>query len=552
MPRTVGALGVPRSFPDNVMLCLLRASSAFFCGIGIAVAAPAAPPGPPRDLDAVVARAMREFEVPGLALAVVKDGRAVVLKGYGVRRLGSSTPVDAETLFAIASNTKAFTAAALAMLVDEGKIAWDDPVVRHLPSFQLYDPYVTREITIRDLLTHRSGLGLGAGDLLVFPDSTYTSDEIVARLRFIKPATSFRSRYAYDNLLYLVAGQIIPAVTGKSWGDFVQERIFVPLGMTASNTSVTALRPDGNVATPHGRVEGRMQAVRYSNVDNAAPVGAINSSAAEMARWVMAQLDHGLSRDATGRETRLFSKEAGTEMWSSQTILPIEDPRRGLEMLRPSFSTYGLGWNLRDYRGKKLVGHTGLLSGMASRVQLVPDIQLGIVILTNQENDTVHRALMLTLVDHYLGGPATDWIGKLAAADREEQAKAEGTVQTAAGRRVAEARPSLPLEKYAGRYVDAWYGDVAIALEGASLVLRFGRTPGLVGDLEPWQYDTFVARWRDRSLNADAYVTFALKPDGSIDQMKMAPVSPLTDFSFDFQDLLFAPAPPAANAKADP
>jgi CubicO group peptidase (beta-lactamase class C family) len=525
---------------------------ALLCGIAMAAAAPAARSGPPRDLDAVVARAMRDFEVPGLALAVVKDGRPVVLKGYGVRSLGSSTPVDAETLFAIASNTKAFTAAALAMLVDEGKIGWDDPVVRHLPSFQLYDPYVTREITIRDLLTHRSGLGLGAGDLLVFPDSTYTVDEIVARLRFIKPATSFRSRYAYDNLLYLVAGQVIPAVTGKTWGDFVRERIFTPLGMTASRTSITAFRPDGNVAAPHARVEGRMQAVRYSNVDNAAPVGAVNSSASEMARWVMAQLDHGLGRDATGRETRLFTKEAAAEMWSAQTILPIEDPPRGLEVLRPNFAAYGLGWSLRDYRGKKLVGHTGLLSGMASRVQLVPDIQLGIVILTNQENDTVHRALMLTIVDHYLGAPATDWVGTLAAADRAEQAKVEGTVQTAAERRVAGARPSLPLEKYAGRYVDAWYGDVAIALEGASLVLRFGRTPGLVGDLEPWQYDTFVARWRDRSLNADAYVMFALKPDGSIEQMKMAPVSPLTDFSFDFQDLLFMPAPPATKGKAAP
>jgi CubicO group peptidase (beta-lactamase class C family) len=517
------------------------AAPAVLCLTAAAPRAAAADLGPPKDLDAVVGRSMREFEVPGLALAVVQDGKPVVLRGYGVRTLGSAEPVDASTLFAIASNTKAFTAAALAILVDEGKLSWDDPVTQHLTSFQLYDPYVTREMTVRDLLTHRSGLGLGAGDLLFWPETTYGRDDIVARLRFVKPATSFRSRYAYDNCLYLVAGQIIPAVTGRSWDDFVEERILAPLGMSSSNTSITALPRDGNVATPHARAEGRVQAIQYANIDNVGPAGAINSNVSDMAKWVAAQLAHGLYRDAQGQERRLFSEAASREMWSAQTILPIDEPRRGLESLRPNFAAYGLGFSLRDYRGRKLVGHSGGLGGMVSRVQMVPDLKLGIVVLTNQESVGAYWAVVYHVLDHYLGVPPTDWVSAFRAADRDEASKAEDAVKAKSASRVTDSHPSLPLEKYAGRYRDAWYGDVTLAKEGDRLVLRFGHSPGLVGDLEHWQFDTFVARWRDRSLNADAFVTFAFKPDGGIDQVKMAPVSPLTDFSFDFQDLLLTP-----------
>src|SRR5215468_9073680 len=259
----------------------------------------------PPDLDTYVARVLKEFEVPGLAIAIVKDGKVALIKGYGVRRLGESAPVDEQTLFGIASNTKAFTAAALAILVDEGKIRWDDPVTKHLPGFQMYDPYVTREMTVRDLLTHRSGLGLGAGDLLFFPPTTFSREEIIARLRYIKPATSFRSKYAYDNVLYLVAGQVVAAISGKSWDDFIKERIFAPLGMTSSNTSVKDLRPGGDFVSPHQKVEGRLQPVPYMNIDNTAPAGAINSNVAEMAKWVITQLNEGAI--ARG-DRRLFSQ----------------------------------------------------------------------------------------------------------------------------------------------------------------------------------------------------------------------------------------------------
>jgi CubicO group peptidase (beta-lactamase class C family) len=492
----------------------------------------------PPDMETYAARVLKEFDVPGLAVAIVKDGKVVFAKGYGVRKLGESTPVDENTLFGIASNTKAFTAAALAMLVDEGKLSWDDPVVKHLPSFALYDPYVTREMTIRDLLTHRSGLGLGAGDLLWWPPTDYSRDELVRRLRFVKPATSFRSRYAYDNVLYMVAGQVITAVTGKSWDDFIKERIFAPLGMTTSNTSVTAFTARSNVATPHAKIGDRVQVVAQQPLDNVAPCGAINSSVAEMARWLIAQLGHGV----IGEGQRLFSERQSREMWSAQTITPLGDPPPHLAGLRSNFSAYGLGWGLNEYRGYKIVSHTGGLLGYVSRVALVPDLKLGLVVLTNQQAGGAFQSLTYHILDHFMNAPATDWVASYKKSEEMGLARAAEIEKQQAATRAADSKPSLPMAKYAGPYTDAWYGDAAIGLENNKLVLRFAHTPSLVADLEHWQYDTFIARWRDRSLEADAFVTFALKPDGGIEQMKMVAISPLTDFSFDFHDLLFIPA----------
>lgn len=360
--------------------------------------------GAPPDLDDYVARALKEFEVPGLAVAIVKDGKVELIKGYGVRKLGEPAPVDEQTLFGIASNTKAFTAAALAILVDEGRISWDDPVIKHLPGFQMYDPYVTREMTVRDLLTHRSGLGLGAGDLMFFPPTTFTRDEIVARLRYIKPATSFRSKYAYDNVLYLVAGQVVAAVSGKSWDEFIKERIFAPLGMTTSNTSVKDLRPGGNFVSPHQKVEGTLQPVPYMDISNTAPAGAINSNVAEMSKWALAQLNEGAihSGQNGGGDRRLFSARQSHEMWTAQTPIPSGNPPPQLSALRSNFSAYGLGWGLNDYRGHKVVSHSGGLLGMVSRVRMIPDMKLGIVVLTNQEAGGAMEAISYHIIDHYI------------------------------------------------------------------------------------------------------------------------------------------------------
>jgi CubicO group peptidase (beta-lactamase class C family) len=498
-------------------------------------------------VDNVAERARKEFDVPGIAVAIVKDGNVVLAKGYGVRRQGESAPVTAQSLFRIASNTKAFTTAALAMLVDEGKIRWDDPVTEHMPGFQLYDPYVTREMTIRDLLTHRSGLGLGAGDLMFFPPGNLGRDEIIRRLRFIKPATSFRSAYAYDNLLYIAAGQLIPAVTGKSWDDFVKDRIFTPLGMTNTFTDVAALRNGKDVATPHNALSGKLEALPQEDMDSSAPAGAIITCVADLAKWMTVQLNGG----AFG-STRLYSAKQAREMWSAQTILPIEelskDSPAAFADTQPNFRAYGLGWDLRDYRGKKLVGHTGSLSGYVSRTALIPELKLGIVVLTNQEVTAAHSAIANTVTDRYLGVPEADWVAAYSTRLKKERAEGEEAVKKAAGQRNPNTKPALSLASYAGRYRDTWYGDMRIEEHAGKLSINLTHTPDLVGDLEHWQYDTFVARWKNRTLDADAYVTFTLKADGSIDEVRMKAVSPLTDFSFDFQDLLFRPvaidAPP--------
>jgi CubicO group peptidase (beta-lactamase class C family) len=350
------------------------------------------------------------------------------------------------------------TAAALAILADEGRLAWDDPVTKHMPAFQMFDPYVTREMTVRDLLVHRSGLGLGAGDLMFFPSSDLSREEIVKRLRFVKPATSFRSRYAYDNILYLVAGQLIPAITGKTWDDFLRERIHLPLGMTATRTGVGLLKPRDEVASPHAKADGKLQPVSMTNLDNNGPAGSVQSSVNDMSRWVMALLNRG---ELDGK--RIFSERQSREMWSPQTITPIGEPRHpALAAVRPMFTANGLGWMLADYRGRRMVWHTGGLSGMVTRVTMIPDLNLGVIVLTNQESGGAFNAITYAVLDHYLGAAAVDWPQVFLESAKKQVADAEATVSKQQAGRKAESRPSLPLAAYAGRYRDAWYGDVVI------------------------------------------------------------------------------------------
>ncbi len=499
----------------------------------LAQSAPVVPP----DLDAYVQRVMKAFDVPGIGLAVVKDDVVVVARGYGVRKMGEPAPVDGRTLFGIASNTKVFTATALGLLVEQGRLQWDAPVVNYLPWFQLYDPYVTRELTIRDLLVHRSGLGLGAGDLLWWPPSTYNRKEIAGRLRYIKPATSFRSAYAYDNVLYLVAGAVIEEVSGQSWEDFVASHILAKVGMTSSNVRHSSAAAGGNVATPHAEVDGRVRPIAPFDSDNTNPAGGVNSCAEDMAKWLRLMLKEGQLPDGS----RLYSAATWRQVSTPVTPEPNGPPPPELPALRSNFRGYALGLEVRDFRGYKVLTHTGGLPGYVSRVLMVPDLKLGIAVLTNQESEAAFDAVAYNIGDAYVGGARTDWLEGFQKLLARTQAAAVETDRKAASGRNAASMPSLPLPAYAGTYRDAWYGDIAIAVEGGKLVMRFTKTPSLVGDLEHWQYDTFVARWRDRELRADAFITFALNPDGTIDQAKMRAVSPTTDFSFDFQDLLLKP-----------
>ncbi len=502
-------------------------------------------PAPEFDYDGAAARIMKAFEVPGIGLAVVKDGRVVTAGGYGVLKLGDERAVDSRTLFGIASNTKVFTATAIGLLAEEGKIEWESPVIDYLPWFQMWDPYVTRELTVRDLLVHRSGLGLGAGDLLWWPESTYDRKEIVRRLRYIKPATSFRSAYAYDNVLYHVAGEVIEAVTGQTWEDFVERRILRKVGMTGSSVRHSDAVGGANVAVPHARVEGVVRPIKPFEADNVNPAGGINSNAEDMAKWLMVLLGKGRLADGS----RLFTERTARFLMTPVTILPNSSPPPELAAQKANFRAYALGLNIHDYRGRLVVTHTGGLPGYVSRVTLLPEIGLGIAVLTNQESGEAFNSLTLQIVDHYLGAADTDWVEAYLKVMASSAARTDERLKRAGASRDAASRPSLPLSNYAGTYRDAWYGDVEISEEKGGLVMRFSATPSLTGDFEHWQYDTFIVRWRDRELRADAYVTFALNPDGSISQAKMEAVSPETDFSFDFEDLLLKPVKNAAGKR---
>lgn len=496
------------------------------------------------NLDDTVQRTLKEFNVPGIAVGVIKDGKVITAKGFGIRKLGDPAPVTSKTLFGIASNTKAFTSAALAILVDEKKLEWDQRVVDVLPSFQLSDPYVSREMRISDLLVHRSGLALGAGDLMVFPDGNLTAKEIIQRLRYVPLSTSFRSKYAYDNVLYAVAGAVIEQVSGKTWGQFIKERIFQPLGMKRSLVRLSDLPAGEDIASPHAPDEGKLRVVTPSTMEADAPAGAIQSSVDEMLLWVDLQLREG----AYGKE-RLFSERQSREMWTPYVWVPINPkPKKELAELKPNFSAYALGWTTRDYRGQRIISHTGGLSGMVTQVTLVPEKQLGIVVLTNQEVGAAFSTVTTSILDHYLGAPPKDWVAAFGAVYKRQMQAAKEEVSKAADKRDAASKPSLPLAKYADRYRDPWYGDVMVEEKDGRLTMRFTHSEALSGPLEHFQYDTFIARWKDRSLDADAYVTFSLNADGSISGIKMKAISPSTDFSYDFHDLVLTPAPKDAPA----
>lgn len=510
------------------------ATGAVFAQDAVASAAAVAPA---YNLKADVERVMKEFDVPGIAIAVVKDGKVLAAEGFGVRKRGEPAKVDGKTIFEIASNSKAFTAAALAMLVDQGKLGWDDPVIKHLPDFRMYDAYVTAEMTIRDLLVHRSGLGLGAGDLMWWPTTNFSTDEIIHNLRYIKPATSFRSAYAYDNLLYIVAGKIIAAKSGKTWGETMHEWILKPVGMTGTTTSLEENANFANVSAPHSKINGKAVPVKPMPVANAVGAVGINTNAEDIARWMNVLLDNGKLGDGK----RLWSDKQAREMWTAQTPMTISTPRPPLAATKPNFYAYGLGFQLRDYQGKLVAMHGGALQGFYTRVLLVPEAKLGIAIFTNAESGPSLNALQYRLLDQHLGAAPTDWIGRIADIDRENQAKEQARIKGESATRAASSKPSLPLASYEGEYEDAWYGKASIKRTGNKLVMSFAKTPDLTGEMEHFQHDTFIVRWKERNFNADAYVTFSLDHDGSIERVRMKPVSTETDFSYDFQDLLFTP-----------
>ncbi|MBF9142315.1 serine hydrolase [Hymenobacter properus] len=475
-----------------------------------------------------------------MAVAVVKDGKVVMSKGYGVSSLKTKAPMDANTLVGIASNTKAFTTAALGLLVDEGKLRWDDKVTDYIPEFKMYDPYVTAEFTVRDLLCHRSGLGLGAGDLMRYPDSTnFTVHDLIHNLRYFKPASSFRSEYAYDNTLYIVAGEVVARIAKQPWTSFVETRLLQPLGMRRSATSFSRLPDPTNVADAHASEDGKVRVVRRHLGSTADPTGAmfsaggIYSSVADLSQWALMLLG------GPGAPAPLLKPATQWELWSPQTLKHLSP---GPTFYNTHFAAYGLGWDLTDVGGFKQVSHTGGTVGMVTKVTLVPDLHLGIIVLTNQEEGLAFQAITTSIMDHYLGVTGQDRVQtmlgyKQASAAESDKATAAAWKQVALAQRAAPKKADY--SAYIGRYHDAWLGDVNVYQQGPQLWLRAVRAPRLVGQVLPYRGSTCVVRWKLRSINADAFATFTLDDQGRASGLKMKPISPATDFSYDFQDLDF-------------
>jgi CubicO group peptidase (beta-lactamase class C family) len=467
---------------------------------------------PLRDLDAYVTRAVRDWDVPGLAVAVVKDDSVVFAKGYGVRALGGTDSVTTHTLFANASTTKAFTSLAVALMVDEGKLGWDDPVSRYLPAFALHDPYPSRELTIRDLLTHR--VGFGDPDYLWYGiDLAY--DTLVHRLRFVEPESSFRSAFAYNNVTYATAGVIAGRVAGTGWDALIRTRILEPLGMAETVTEGSDLAGRTDVAQPHDRVRDTLRVIPGVGrlVDPIAPAGAMYSSVLDMARWIRFLLNGGR---VGGRQ--LVSDTAFAELFRPQVVIPAAEFYPTAGRTHPHFTAYGFGWFLQDYRGEFVAFHTGSIDGTVAIVGLIPDRKLGVVVFANRDHAEIRHALMLRVFDAYLGGERRDWSTDLRVLYDSLATERRRRAERRDAERVVGTAPTLPLERYAGTYADSARGTIAVRLEGDHLVLS--RSPFLTADLEHWHYDVFTTRWRSGWLDP-VLVTFRLGVAGDVSALEM-------------------------------
>ncbi|MDN3722952.1 serine hydrolase [Aequorivita sp. SDUM287046] len=487
-------------------------------------------------IDSLVQKTMTTFNVPGMAVAVLKDGKIYHKNTYGVRSLKTNAPVNENTLFGVASNTKAFTTAALAQLIDKGKLTWDTKVTDIIPEFKLHDAYVTSEFTVRDLVTHRSGLGLGAGDLMVFPaNNTTTKEEMIHNLRYLKPVSSFRSKFDYDNLLYIVAGEIVSRVSGVDFDTYISQNFFKPLGMNRSFLSIPQIKADENRIDGHAPVNGKLELTGDTFTQIATPAGGIYSSINDMSVWVQAQLNHG--KYGAQLKDSIFSEKMHGEMWSPQTLI-----KTGKGPYNTHFSAYGLGWFLSDVKGHFQVTHTGGLNGIVSQVTLIPEMHLGIIVLTNQQSGSAFTAITNTIKDGFFGISGEDRIKQYSerrlAGEKEEDSIISAVEETIAAQ-LKNKTPTPNLTDYVGTYNDVWFGNVIISAQNGKLNFRAEKSSDLTGIMSYYKGTTYVVRWNDASLKADAFVNFRLDTEGKAEGFTMIGISPFIDFSYNFQDLEF-------------
>lgn len=459
-------------------------------------------------LDQYIKSAVELFSVPGLAVGIIKNGEVLFANGYGLRSNESSDSVNAETIFGIASLSKAFTSASIGMLVDDGKLKWSDRVIDHLPWFKLYDPYITREIKIFDLLSHRVGLATFDGDLLWY-GTNYSREEIVKRISEMPIKNGFREKYGYQNVMFLVAGELMKEVTGKTWEEFVEERIFIPLGMSNSTVTNSVINANTNTATPH--LEGKVQ--DFINYDNSGPAASINSCVDDMLKWAKFWINEGMVDSI-----RLLSIDSYNTITSPYMSISAGNRK---EIGGTHFIATGLGWFLSDYAGRKVLAHGGGLPGFLSRIAIVPEDSLGIVVFQNDMHP-VYRDITRKILDLFLTDKNVDYVGRSWEREKEREEWEKRRNEEKESSRIKNTNPSYELEKYQGSYFDKMYGDAEIKFANGELTLVLLPTRKLfISKMTHWHFDTFKIKFADEFL-PEGFVTFNKNSKGEI-----------TDFTID-------------------
>lgn len=512
----------------------------------------------------IVNRVIKEFQVPGVAIAVIENDKITHLKGYGVADIESGQLVNQDTIFKIASNSKAFTSAAIAILVDQGKLNWDDKVTKHLPEFKMYDPWVTNEFNIRDLLTHRSGLRIGAGDLMLWPEPTlFTRQDVIKNLRYLKPVSSFRDQYAYDNLLYIVAGEVVAKISGLSWEEFVQTSIMIPAKMDNCVAGGIELEKHTNLVSPHGVVDGKLKVLTQNKMSSTsslmAAAGGIKCSVKALSKWVMAQLNSGQLESGD----RIYSKMQATQMWKPVTPLPLS--KSSVLLDKSTHRSYALGWRISDYFGELQVSHTGTLSGSMSKIVLLPNLNLGLIILTNQQSGYARNALSRSILQEITqlsdAQDEKNWVDfykEKQDLEAENQAKRPPTEKM--NRTEKHIANNDAQNRFLGIYQDPWFGKIEITRVEDKIIFNALKSPRMKGKIYAHAENQWWVKWDDRSHNADAWLFFEILNSEPTTNpfvernkiiLKMKAISETADWSFDFEDLYFKKLKPKKSSQTE-
>lgn len=492
-----------------------------------------------KQIDSLVQKAMNTIDnTVGFSIGIVKNGKIIHTKGYGLTSIKTNEKVTLNTPFGIASNSKAFTSAALAILVDQGKLKWEDKVIDYIPEFKMYNDYVTNNFNIQDLLTHRSGLGLGVGDLMIFPnDSNFTIDDVLNSFQYFKPVSAFRTKFDYDNLLYIVAGELTARVSGQSWESFIDNNIIKPLGMKNSYPSYSNILNDENFAVPHAYVDKSLKALekRKGNTKMNGAAGGIWSSASDMCKWMLAQLNQG--KYGENLSNTLFSEQQQQEMWRMHTPIPKQsDPN---SPFKSHFYGYGLGWFVSDFNGYLKIEHTGLIPGISSQVILIPELELGIVLLNNSEKSGMLNGLIsYALLDSFLNlNTGINWIEMGSRMQQQRKNMIDTDTEKVWQQVKLNKSIEYDMDRYIGVYEDNWFGKVEVFNNNGKLWFKSYKSPRLNGEMTFYKDNTFAIKWQYQDMNADAFAMFTLNKNGKSQSIKMKGISRFIDFSFDFQDL---------------